>query len=57
MATKLSELDLDYQRRFPGVVIPDAYPRLLLEAIQGDQQHFVRVSSASLVGQSKQKTS
>ena len=42
MATKLSELDLDYQRRFPGVVIPDAYPRLLLEAIHGDQQHFVR---------------
>jgi glucose-6-phosphate 1-dehydrogenase len=42
MATRLSELDLDYQRRFPGVVIPDAYPRLLLEAIQGDQQHFVR---------------
>ena len=25
-----------------GVVIPDAYPRLILDAIRGDQQHFVR---------------
>eukprot|EP00887_Chlorella_sp_A99_P005935 scaffold29.g5935.t1 len=38
----ISELDLDYKRRFPGTVIPDAYPKLILDAIRGDQQHFVR---------------
>ncbi|KAL4419711.1 hypothetical protein ABPG75_006809 [Micractinium tetrahymenae] len=38
----ISELDLDYGKRYPGVVIPDAYPRLILDAIRGDQQHFVR---------------
>jgi glucose-6-phosphate 1-dehydrogenase len=42
MGTEMSELDLDYRRRFPGVVIPDAYSRLILEAIRGDQQHFLR---------------
>jgi hypothetical protein len=40
--TAISELDLDYGKRYPGVVIPDAYPRLILDAIRGDQQHFVR---------------
>ena len=25
-----------------GVVIPDAYPKLILDCIRGDQQHFVR---------------
>ena len=34
----LFELSFDTQ----GVVIPDAYPRLILDAIRGDQQHFVR---------------
>jgi glucose-6-phosphate 1-dehydrogenase len=42
METAISELDLDYTRRYPGVVIPDAYPRLILDSIRGDQQHFVR---------------
>lgn len=38
----ISELNLDYQSRYPGVVIPDAYPKLILDAIRGDQQQFVR---------------
>jgi glucose-6-phosphate 1-dehydrogenase len=38
----ISELDLDYRRRYPGVVIPDAYSRLMLECLRGDQQHFLR---------------
>ncbi|KAI3425139.1 hypothetical protein D9Q98_008910 [Chlorella vulgaris] len=38
----ISELDLDYSRRYPEVDIPDAYPRLILDSIRGDQQHFVR---------------
>lgn len=38
----ISELDLDYRSRYPDVVIPDAYPKLILDAIRGDQQHFVR---------------
>ncbi|GAB4821247.1 hypothetical protein N2152v2_008293 [Parachlorella kessleri] len=38
----ISELDLDYKRRYQGVVIPDAYPKLILDCIRGDQQHFVR---------------
>ena len=38
----ISELDLDYRRRYPGVVIPDAYSRLILECLRGDQQHFLR---------------
>lgn len=42
MGTEMSELDLDYRRRFPDAVIPDAYSRLILEAIRGDQQHFLR---------------
>ena len=42
MAPVISELDLDYRRRYPGVVIPDAYSRLILECLRGDQQHFLR---------------
>ncbi|KAL6766229.1 GLD1 [Auxenochlorella protothecoides x Auxenochlorella symbiontica] len=38
----ISELDLDYHSRYPDVIIPDAYPKLILDAIRGDQQHFVR---------------
>ena len=38
-----SELDLTYMERYAGVNIPEAYERLLLDAVQkGDQQHFVR---------------
>jgi glucose-6-phosphate 1-dehydrogenase len=42
MSPIISELDLDYRRRYPGVVIPDAYSRLILECLRGDQQHFLR---------------
>ena len=42
LAPAISELDLDYRRRYPGVVIPDAYSRLILECLRGDQQHFLR---------------
>jgi len=38
----MSELDLSYQVRYHDEHIPEAYERLLLDAIHGDQQHFVR---------------
>ena len=38
----MSELDFTYDERFPAAYIPDAYERLILDAIRGDQQHFVR---------------
>merc|ERR1740129_2122851 len=37
-----SELDLSYQERFKNVYNPDAYPRLILEALLGNQGNFVR---------------
>ncbi|CAL5371700.1 unnamed protein product [Camellia sinensis] len=42
MSTIQSELDLSYQQRYHGVTIPEAYERLILDTIRGDQQHFVR---------------
>lgn len=42
MDITISELDLDYRCRYPDAIIPDAYPKLILDAIKGDQQHFVR---------------
>lgn len=42
MSTVQSELDLSYRQRYQGVVIPEAYERLILDTIRGDQQHFVR---------------
>ncbi|KAL8043763.1 hypothetical protein ABFX02_08G006300 [Erythranthe guttata] len=42
MSTVQSELDLSYRQRYQGVVIPEAYERLILDTIKGDQQHFVR---------------
>ncbi|CAI5478409.1 unnamed protein product [Closterium sp. Yama58-4] len=42
MAATMSELDLSYSQRYAGVVIPEAYERLILDSINGDQQHFVR---------------
>ncbi|CAA3004749.1 glucose-6-phosphate 1-dehydrogenase, cytoplasmic isoform [Olea europaea subsp. europaea] len=42
MSTAQSELDLSYRQRYQGVVIPEAYERLILDTIRGDQQHFVR---------------
>ncbi|KAL4581546.1 hypothetical protein LXL04_006069 [Taraxacum kok-saghyz] len=42
MKTIQSELDLSYRQRYEDVVIPEAYERLILDTIHGDQQHFVR---------------
>ncbi|KAF5457341.1 hypothetical protein F2P56_021450 [Juglans regia] len=42
MLTVQSELDLSYRQRYQGVTIPEAYERLILDTIRGDQQHFVR---------------
>jgi len=42
MRQTISELDLTYGDRFTGTRIPDAYERLILDCIRGDQQHFVR---------------
>ncbi|XP_061336693.1 glucose-6-phosphate 1-dehydrogenase, cytoplasmic isoform isoform X1 [Gastrolobium bilobum] len=42
MHTVQSELDLSYGQRYNGVTIPEAYERLILDTIRGDQQHFVR---------------
>lgn len=37
-----SELDLTYNKRYPGTYNPDAYTRLVLEALRGNQSTFVR---------------
>ncbi|KAK7364871.1 hypothetical protein VNO80_13615 [Phaseolus coccineus] len=42
METIQSELDLSYRQRYQGATIPEAYERLILDTIRGDQQHFVR---------------
>uniref|UniRef100_A0A1D1YA71 Glucose-6-phosphate 1-dehydrogenase n=1 Tax=Anthurium amnicola TaxID=1678845 RepID=A0A1D1YA71_9ARAE len=42
MSTIQSEMDLSYRQRYQGVKIPEAYERLILDTIRGDQQHFVR---------------
>ncbi|KAI7727830.1 hypothetical protein M8C21_009144 [Ambrosia artemisiifolia] len=42
MKTVQSELDLSYGQRYQGTIIPEAYERLILDTIRGDQQHFVR---------------
>ncbi|XP_073286841.1 glucose-6-phosphate 1-dehydrogenase, cytoplasmic isoform-like isoform X1 [Primulina huaijiensis] len=42
MSTTQSELDLSYKERYHEIVIPEAYERLILDTIRGDQQHFVR---------------
>ncbi len=42
MSTVQSELDLSYGQRYQGITIPEAYERLILDTIRGDQQHFVR---------------
>lgn len=38
----MSEMDLTYAERYSDAYIPEAYERLILDAIRGDQQHFVR---------------
>lgn len=47
MESIVSELDLSYKHRYGDTYIPDAYERLILDAIRGDQQHFVRRSALS----------
>ncbi|CAM1332447.1 G6PD (predicted) [Pycnogonum litorale] len=37
-----TELDLTYGSRYKGVVMPDAYERLILDVFYGSQMHFVR---------------
>ncbi|KAL1824674.1 hypothetical protein ACET3Z_011452 [Daucus carota] len=37
-----SEMDLSYGQRYQDITIPEAYERLILDTIRGDQQHFVR---------------
>lgn len=37
-----TELDLSYASRYKGVVMPDAYERLILDVTHGSQLHFVR---------------
>ena len=37
-----SELELLYTRKYDGTYIPEAYERLILDCVNGDQQHFVR---------------
>lgn len=42
-----TELDLTYQNRYQGVVLPDAYERLILDVFCGSQMHFVRSDELS----------
>jgi len=46
--TQLAELDLDYSRRYGGVRIPEAYERLIADAIAGDASNFVRCGADEL---------
>ncbi|KAE8655065.1 Glucose-6-phosphate 1-dehydrogenase [Hibiscus syriacus] len=41
-STVQSELDFSYRQHYQGVTISEAYERLILDTIRGDQQHFVR---------------
>lgn len=43
----MSEMDLTYKERYTEAYIPEAYERLILDAIRGDQQHFVRRYAAN----------
>lgn len=42
-----TELDLTYQHRYKGIVLPDAYERLILDVFCGSQMHFVRSDELS----------
>lgn len=37
-----TELDLTYNKRYKGAILPDAYERLILDVFTGSQMHFVR---------------
>ncbi|KAI3978940.1 hypothetical protein MKX01_016115, partial [Papaver californicum] len=41
MSTIQSELDLSNGQCYQDAVIPEAYERLILDTIRGDQHHFV----------------
>ncbi len=40
--TKSVDMDFHYRSAFPGVSLPDAYERLLLDALKGDASLFMR---------------
>jgi len=42
MAIHQSELELVYEKRYATAPIPEAYERLILDCLNGDQQHFIR---------------
>ena len=42
MKTKSASMEFDYEDLFGSEVLPDAYERLLLDAIQGDASLFAR---------------
>jgi len=41
-STYSNDLDLTYQTRFHNLVLPQAYSRLILDSLEGDQSLFVR---------------
>mmetsp|Transcript_2092 Transcript_2092/g.7663 ORF Transcript_2092/g.7663 Transcript_2092/m.7663 type:complete len:530 (-) Transcript_2092:222-1811(-) len=42
LAITQSELELRYEQKYAVKTIPDAYEKLILDCLNGDQQHFVR---------------
>lgn len=42
MKMRQTDLDFDYQREFRGASMPEAYERLLLDALEGDASLFAR---------------
>lgn len=44
MSTAQSELDLSYRQRYQGVVIPEAYERLILDTYDYFSAHFFSYS-------------
>ncbi|KAB2084828.1 hypothetical protein ES319_A05G359900v1 [Gossypium barbadense] len=42
MSAVQMSISLSYKQRYQGVMIREAYERLVLDTIRGDQQHFVR---------------
>ena len=47
MKLRLTDLNFDFQREFAGVM-PEAYERLLLDALQGDASLFARSDEVEL---------
>jgi len=43
----VSDLDLTYHSKFEGQYMPDAYERLILDALRGDRRQFVRSDELS----------